>query len=59
MGQNNQKLIMRNFIIKVMLITRNNIYHSLVYLEGHLSNYLITSGKYPTYHLLFIKDEAI
>jgi hypothetical protein len=50
---------MGNFIIKVMLITRNNIYHSLVYLEGHPSNYLIISGKYPIYHFLFIKGEAI
>ncbi len=50
---------MGNFTIKVIVITRNNIYHNLVYLEGHPSNYLITSGKYPTYHLIFIKGEAI
>jgi hypothetical protein len=50
---------MGNFIIKLILITRNNIYHSLVYLKGHPSNYLITSGKYLTYHLLFIKGEII
>jgi hypothetical protein len=46
-------------ITKVISIIINNIYHNLVYLEGHPSNYLITSGKFPTYHLLFIKGEAI
>jgi hypothetical protein len=50
---------MGNFIIKLILITRNNIYHSLVYLKRHPSNCLNTNGKYPTYHLLFIKGEAI
>jgi hypothetical protein len=42
-------------LIKVISVTKNNIHPSLIYLEGHPSNYLVTSGKYPTYHLLFIK----
>jgi len=42
-----------------ILITINNIYHSLVYLEGHPNNYLITSAKSLIYHFLFIKGEVI
>jgi len=36
---------MGKYIINVILIIINNIYHSLVYLERHPSNYLITNGK--------------
>jgi hypothetical protein len=51
---------MGKYIINVILIIIiNNIYHNLVYVERHPSNYLITSGKSPIYHLLFINGEAI
>jgi len=46
---------MGNFQIKIILITRNNIYYHLVYFKGHLTNYLVINGKYPNYHLLFCK----
>ncbi len=32
-------------LIKVISITKNNIHPSLIYLEGHPSNYLVTSDK--------------
>jgi hypothetical protein len=38
MEQNNQKLILKGIIIKVILIIRNNI---LIYLKRHYSNYVI------------------
>ncbi len=44
MGQNNHKVILGGTLIKIILVTRNNIYLSLVYLKGHPSNYLITNG---------------
>jgi hypothetical protein len=50
---------MGNFIIKVILTTINNICHNLVYLEWHPNNYLITSGKYPTYHLICVEEIRI
>jgi hypothetical protein len=53
MGQNNHKVILGGTLIKIILVTRNNIYLNLVYLKGHPSNYLVTNGKYPIYHLLF------
>jgi hypothetical protein len=46
---------MGNFLIKIILITINNIYYNLVYFKGHLSNYLVINGKYLNYHLLFFK----
>jgi hypothetical protein len=49
---------MGGIIIKIILVTTNNIYISLVYLEGHPNNYLIINGEhliYPTCHFLFTK----
>jgi len=49
---------MGGILIKVILVTRNNIYPSLIYLEGHPSNYLVNNGKhliYHTYHFLFTR----
>jgi len=46
---------MGEFLIKIILITKNNIYPNLVYWKGHFNNYLVINGKYPSYHLLFIK----
>ncbi len=55
MGKNNGKLILGKTLLKVTLITKNNIYPSLIYLKGHPNNYLVTNDKYHTYHLLFIR----
>jgi hypothetical protein len=46
MWQNNQKLILGKIVMKVMLIIEKKI--NLVYLEWHLSHYLIINGKYFT-----------
>jgi hypothetical protein len=32
-------------LIKVISVTKNNIHPSLIYLEGHPSNYLVTSDR--------------
>jgi hypothetical protein len=53
MGQNNQKVVLGGTLIKIILVIKNSIYFSLVYLKRHPSNYLITNGKYPIYHILF------
>ncbi len=55
MGQNNQKVKLGGTLIKIILVTRNNMYFSLINLKGHPSNILVTNGKYPTHHLLFNK----
>ncbi len=54
MGQNNWKLIMGGIFIKVILVIKKK--PNLVHLEGHLSNYLVISGKYLIYPLLFIRE---
>jgi hypothetical protein len=46
---------MGGIIIKIILVSRNNIYPNLTYLEGHPSNYLIINGKHPTHHFIFTK----
>jgi hypothetical protein len=55
MGQNNKKVILGGILIKIILVTRKNIYLNLVYLKGHPNNYLVINGKYHTHHLLFNK----
>jgi hypothetical protein len=50
---------LREILIKVILIIISNIYLRLLYLEGHLSNYLVTSGKYSIYNILFTRGETI